>query len=477
MKHFLAILFLAVPLMAQFGGARRVVPKGATLPAKCSLGDLFQKTGTGAGLYNCYTDDNWVGTGLTALGAAPYPIVFAGETSRTVTAVTHGLGTTPGILWCYQTGTGYTAGYVWSYNGSGDLTINPAASAAYTGYCLAASGEGTTGPTGATGATGAAGAAGAAATIAVGTVTTGAAGSSAAVTNAGSSSAATLNFTIPKGDKGDTGDTGPVGSAVAVAVTASLSATLTHNFGSKDHLVGCFNASDVEVIPLAVTHGADADTITFDPAFTGRCVASTGGGGSGGAVASVFGRTGAVVAAANDYAFTDISGTLAVNKGGTGATTASGARVALLPSYTSNGSKCLALNSGATDTEWATCGSGGTVTAGAGLTGDGSSGDPIRIDPSGGGASQVLYSAAITGWATATAAGGATPCVEKNITATGAVAGESVAPIIPSTIPMGVSVNIYSATDLLVVRVCNHLGTTLTVADGLTFGGRIVRGF
>jgi HAD superfamily hydrolase (TIGR01493 family) len=58
---------------------------------------------------------------------------------------------------------------------------------------------GAAGATGATGAIGATGAAGAAATIAVGTVTTGAAGTSAVVTNVGTSSAATFNFTIPQG--------------------------------------------------------------------------------------------------------------------------------------------------------------------------------------------------------------------------------------------------------------------------------------
>jgi len=70
------------------------------------------------------------------------------------------------------------------------------------------------GDTGATGSQGIQGVAGndgsdgAAATIAVGTVTTGNAGSSATVTNSGSSSAATFDFVIPKGDKGDTGDQG-----------------------------------------------------------------------------------------------------------------------------------------------------------------------------------------------------------------------------------------------------------------------------
>lgn len=67
------------------------------------------------------------------------------------------------------------------------------------------------GPKGDTGATGAA------ATIRVGTVTTGVEGSDAAVTNAGSTSAAVLNFTIPRGatgaqgPKGETGETGPQG--------------------------------------------------------------------------------------------------------------------------------------------------------------------------------------------------------------------------------------------------------------------------
>lgn len=45
---------------------------------------------------------------------------------------------------------------------------------------------------------------------------------------------------------------------------------------------------------------------------------------------------------------------LAVTDGGTGASTASGARINLLPSYTGNGSKALTLNSGATDVQWTT---------------------------------------------------------------------------------------------------------------------------
>jgi hypothetical protein len=51
---------------------------------------------------------------------------------------------------------------------------------------------------------------------------------------------------------------------------------------------------------------------------------------------------------------------LAVADGGTGASTAANARVNLLPSYTGNGGKVLAVNVGATDTEWITAGGGGT---------------------------------------------------------------------------------------------------------------------
>ena len=50
---------------------------------------------------------------------------------------------------------------------------------------------------------------------------------------------------------------------------------------------------------------------------------------------------------------------LAVADGGTGASTAAGARVNLLPSYTGNGGKVLAVNVGATDVEYITIATGG----------------------------------------------------------------------------------------------------------------------
>jgi hypothetical protein len=62
------------------------------------------------------------------------------------------------------------------------------------------------------GGVGPTGTAGAAASVTVGTVTTGAPGSSASVVNAGSSSAAVLNFTIPAGATGAQGQAGATGA-------------------------------------------------------------------------------------------------------------------------------------------------------------------------------------------------------------------------------------------------------------------------
>lgn len=84
------------------------------------------------------------------------------------------------------------------------------------------------GPQGETGAQGPQGDAGTAATITIGTVTTGSAGSSVVVTNSGSSTAAVLNFTIPKGDTGDDA-TVTAGTNISV-VDGEISVTDTAEF-------------------------------------------------------------------------------------------------------------------------------------------------------------------------------------------------------------------------------------------------------
>ncbi len=60
---------------------------------------------------------------------------------------------------------------------------------------------------------------------------------------------------------------------------------------------------------------------------------------------------------------TGVTGTLPIANGGTNATTAAGARTNLLPSFTGNGGKVVAVNSGATDIEYITVSGTGTVTS------------------------------------------------------------------------------------------------------------------
>jgi hypothetical protein len=74
-----------------------------------------------------------------------------------------------------------------------------------------------------------------------------------------------------------------------------------------------------------------------------------------------------------------ITGTLQISNGGTGATSAAGARDNLLPDYTGNVGKVLTVNAGATDVEWTTNGAG-TVTSvdvSGGTTGLTTSGGPV----------------------------------------------------------------------------------------------------
>ena len=105
------------------------------------------------------------------------------------------------------------------------------------------------------GAPGAAGTPGTAATITVGTTTTGEAGTEASVTNSGTTSAAVLNFTIPKGakgDKGDAGDTGPAGTTTFAGLTDQP----TDNAALKTALDAKADQTAVDAKVSSVTAGA-----------------------------------------------------------------------------------------------------------------------------------------------------------------------------------------------------------------------------
>ena len=105
---------------------------------------------------------------------------------------------------------------------------------------------------------------GTAATITVGSTSTGAPGTSASVTNAGTSSAAVLNFVIPKGDKGDTGDTGATGSPGAAA-TVAVGTTTTGNPGTNASVTNS-GTSSAAVLNFTIPRGAKGEQGVQGPA-------------------------------------------------------------------------------------------------------------------------------------------------------------------------------------------------------------------
>ena len=108
---------------------------------------------------------------------------------------------------------------------------------------------GADGNDGADGATGATGAAGSAATIAIGTVTTGAAGSSATVTNSGSSSAATFDFSIPRGATGADGNDGSDATVNATNVN-NAGAVMNSDLDGKGELLVGDGSGDPSALPV-----------------------------------------------------------------------------------------------------------------------------------------------------------------------------------------------------------------------------------
>jgi microcystin-dependent protein len=103
-----------------------------------------------------------------------------------------------------------------------------------------------------------------AASVTVGTTTTGAAGSVAVVSNAGTSSAAVLNFTIPRGNTGATGSTGPQGPSGTVTVGS----TSTGLEGTEAQVTNS-GTSTAAVLEFVIPRG-DAASITVGTTTTGE---------------------------------------------------------------------------------------------------------------------------------------------------------------------------------------------------------------
>lgn len=195
-----------------------------------------------------------------------------------------------------------------------------------------------TGDLGNTGATGPQGNVGTAATIAVGSTTTGSPGTSASVSNSGSSSAATFDFTIPRGDVGATGPTGPTGAAATIAVgtvttgAAGSSATVTNSGSSGaatfDFTIPRGDTGAAGSLSGAADGSASAPSISFSSdTNTGifRSGADTLDITTGGTTRATFSTTGVNLVGTPTFG----GGALAVANGGTGSTTASAARTAL----------------------------------------------------------------------------------------------------------------------------------------------------
>lgn len=106
---------------------------------------------------------------------------------------------------------------------------------------------------------------------------------------------------------------------------------------------------------ISITNGAGSITIAATGGGSGTVTSVDASGGTTG-----LSFTGGPITTSGTLT---LGGTLALANGGTGATTAAGARVAILPSLATNAGKVLAVNSGATDVEWISAGGTGTVTS------------------------------------------------------------------------------------------------------------------
>jgi len=193
---------------------------------------------------------------------------------------------TPTAGWIYTlpdpvpTGTpaGFLAGYGAQWDGSLWNNIGPVR-----GPAGPAGPQGAAGSAGSPGAAGSAGANGTAATITVGSVTTGAAGTSASVVNAGSSSAASLNFTIPRGDTGAAGSAGAAGATGAAGAAATVSiGTVTTGAAGSSASVTNVGTSAAAVLNIAIPRGDTGAAGAQGPAGVAGATGATGSAGAAG---------------------------------------------------------------------------------------------------------------------------------------------------------------------------------------------------
>ncbi|MBA3973596.1 MAG: hypothetical protein C0504_05165 [Candidatus Solibacter sp.] len=322
--------------------------------------------------------------------------------------------------------------------------------------------------------------------------------------------------------------------------SGSTSVVLTHNLGTLNVLVECFDVLDAKVEPGGVTiPNVNTAVVSFAVPQTGRCVASgTAGGAGGGAVASVFGRTGSVTAQAGDYNISQITGTVGVSKGGTNQTawtagrcvqvSADGTRLESAGTNCATGSVASVFGRTGTVASQvgdygfsqisgvAAVGQGGTggTTAAAARTNllPGYAGQPGKCLKVTGAATDVEWgdcdsgalavtagagiavsgttisvdagvvpayitaSATLSGWSGGVVA--AQSCSELSFSLPGATSGDAIAAGWPSDLANGLAGTMYATVNgAIAVRLCNVTASSVPAPEGRTFRATILRTF
>lgn len=165
-------------------------------------------------------------------------------------------------------------------------------------------------------------------------------------------------------------------SPITTSGTIVMGGVLNVGYGGT----GATTAAGARANLSAAKSGANSDITSLSGLTTPLSVVQGGTGANDSLSGYIFGNGTNPFTSVLTIPVSDLSGTLPINKGGTNATTAAGARASILPSYTGNGGKALFVNAGATDVEWQAVAGAGTVTSvdvSGGTTGLTTSGGPI----------------------------------------------------------------------------------------------------